>query len=216
MKVAPLVCVAAVLCQSIAHAGVLEELSAGDQAKVKAGKQVVAAEPLDGYPWPRVRIYQSTSATPAELMAVFFDYANAKEFVPNCAKSEISKEIDARTFEVDYVVNVPIFPDEAYTVRNQLSRTRAPMKVEWEVLRATSILESVGSFVVEPMGDGAVFCYTNLVKPGSKAAGLLKGVALGQMKDTVEAIVDRVESQKAQDPTALAEQMERLEAALAN
>lgn len=217
MKLAPLACIMAVAGCGWIRAGILDDLSKEDQARLKNGRQVVASESLEGYPWPRVRVYQKVDARPEELMAVFFDYEKSKDFVPNCEKSEISKRIDRRTFEVDYLVNVPIFADEAYTVRNQLSRSRNPMKVEWKVLRATSILESEGSLLVEPLGDGgAVLCYTNLVKPASSVAAILKGVALGQMKDTVKAIVEQVEKQKSENPDTLAQQLERLEAALAN
>lgn len=216
MKFVPLVCIAAAAGCGWIRAGILDDLSKADQARVKGGRQVVAAEPLEGYPWPRVRVYQKVNAKPEELMAVFFDYEKSKDFVPNCEKSKISKKINPRTFEVDYLVNVPIFADEAYTVRNVLSTSRNPLKVEWKVLRATSILESEGSLLVEPHGDGAVLCYTNLVKPSSAAADLLKGVALGQMKDTVKAIVAQVEKMKTENPDLLAKQLERLESALAN
>lgn len=194
-----------------ARAGILDDLSAEDAKKVLAGNQVIVGEDLEGYPWPRVRLYQTVKATPREVMAIFFDYNNAKSFVPNCEKSEISRKIDERTHEVDYLVNIPIFPDEAYTVRNKLSGDPSRLSVQWKVLRATSIEESEGDLVVEALGDGSVLRYTNLVKPSSKAAGLLKGIALGQMKETVKAIVDQVMVAK---KSGMEPQLERLDKAL--
>lgn len=199
---------------AIARAGLMTELSAADQQKVKGGGQVMLTQELDGYPWPRVIVYQAVKATPREVMAVFTDYDNATKFVPNCLASKVSKEISATCAEVDYVIDVPIFADEAYTVRDTLSQESAgALCVKWKMLKATSILESQGNLFVEPMGDGAILRYTNLVKPSSRAAILLKGMALSQMRDTVQAIVDQVEKQKA-DPAALKPQMERLDAAL--
>ncbi len=192
----------------------MSELSTADQQKVKSGGQVMVTEAIDGYPWPRVIVYQAVKATPREVMAVFTDYNNATKFVPNCLKSEISKEISPLSCEVDYVIDVPILPDEAYTVRDTLSREPGgAFCVKWKMLKATSILESQGNLYVEPMGEGAMLRYTNIVKPSSRAAMLLKGMALGQMKDTVEAIVNRVEDQKA-NPAALKSQLEKLDAAL--
>lgn len=211
MKLPPVLSAIAVIGLTAAQAGVLNDLSSDDQARVKSGRQIMTSEPLDGYPWPRVRVYQTVNASPREVMAIFFDYDNAKNFVPNCEKSAISKKINARTFEVDYLVNVPILPDEAYTVLNELSGSSDCLRVDWRVLRATSIKESEGELVVEPLGRGSVLRYTNLVKPGSRAAGLLKGIALGQMKDTVNAIVNQVVLAKR---TGMAEQMSRLEEAL--
>jgi hypothetical protein len=202
------------LLPSIGHASLWNQLSSADQARVRAGQQVMVTEPLEGYPWPRAKIYQQVSATPAQVMAVFFDYDNACHYVPNCTKSRIAKEIDSRTYEVDYVIDVPILPDESYTVRNRLgTEADGGLSVSWQVLRATSILESKGNLVVEPQGTGSLLCYTNLVKPGSRAAVLLRGIAMSQMKDTVTALVDQVRKTEA-NPAAMAPVMKRLDAAL--
>jgi hypothetical protein len=197
------------------RAGLMNELSSADQARVKAGDQVMVTEAVDGYPWPRARIYQRVNATPRQVMAVFFDYDNAHTFVPNCTKSRIARELDARTFDVDYVVSVPVLPSECYTARNELSSSEdGVLKVKWEVLHATSIKESRGNLVVEPLGaEESIICYTNLVKPGVCGAGLIKGIAMGQMKDTVNAIVGRVVERK-RNPQALAPEMDRLASAL--
>lgn len=207
-------CGALVLAPWLARADLLGDLSASDRAKVKAGEQVMLSESLDGYPWPRVRVYQKVNATPREVIAVFFDYNNACHYIPNCLTSRISKELSSRSFEVDYVIDVPILPDEAYTVRNELKDDGGDnLSVNWTVLRATSIVESRGNLAVEPLGDGTVLRYTNLVKPSSKAAFLLKGIAMSQMKDTVQAIVTQVQKQKG-DPVALNADVTRLDSAL--
>jgi len=198
-----------------ARADLFSELSTADQNRVKSGGQVMTTESLDGYPWPRVRVYQMVDATPMEVMAVFTDYNNACNFVPNCLKSQISKQVNLLVTEVDYVIDVPMLQDEAYTVRDTLSAAGGAFTVKWEVLKATSILESEGSLYAEPYGDGkSLIRYTNLVKPSSVAAPLLKGVAMSQMKDTVQAIVDQVEKIKA-NPSRMKSQVERVDAALA-
>lgn len=199
---------------SLGRADLLAELSAADQATVKSGGQVMLSEPLDGYPWPRVRVYQKSNATPREVMAVFFDYNNACHYVPNCLKSQIAKTNTARSFDVDYVIDVPILPDEAYTVRNDLtSGASGQLTVTWKVLHATSIEESAGNLVVEPLGSGSMLRYTNLVKPSSRAAFLLKGMAMSQMRDTVTALVNQVKKLEA-NPAAMAPAMKRLDGAL--
>ncbi|HEY8899680.1 MAG TPA: hypothetical protein VIM61_04655 [Chthoniobacterales bacterium] len=214
MFVRGFLCGLLVLGPCLARADLLGDLSASDRAKVKAGEQVMTSETLDGYPWPRVRVYQKVNATPREVVAVFFDYNNACHYIPNCLTSRISKELSPRSFEVDYVIDVPILPDEAYTVRNELKEDGDDkLCVDWTVLRATSIVESRGNLAVEPFGDGSVIRYTNLVKPSSKAAFLLKGMAMSQMKDTVQAIVSQVQKQKG-NPSALRADVSRLDSAL--
>jgi len=204
------------LLAALASAGadILSDLSADDQHKVKSGAQVMLTESLAGYPWPKVRVYQFVNASPREVIAVFTDYNNATTFVPNCLKSEISKTVSRLVTDVDYVIDVPILADEAYTVRDTLSaEPDGALKVHWKMLKATSIQESEGNLLAEPMGNGSIIRYTNLVKPSSMAAPLLRGVAMSQMKDTVNAIVEHVEKQKS-NPVALKTELNRLDSAL--
>lgn len=207
--------VAFAMIPAIACADLLGELSTADQAKLRSGAQVTVTEALDGYPWPRVRVYEKCAGTPREVMAVFCDYNRARNYIPNCLKSEISRKVDAATFEVDYVIDVPILADEAYTVRNTLTPLAGEaLQVQWRVLKATSIAESAGDLVVEPFEGGSILRYTNLVKPSSRAAVLLRGMALSQMKETVKALVDQVEK-CAKSADGMKAPLERLDAAVA-
>jgi hypothetical protein len=198
-----------------ARAGILSELSIADQKTVKSGGQVMVSESLEGYPWPRVRVYQAVKATPREVMAVFTDYNSGCNFVPNCLKSQIAKQITPLVAHVDYVIDVPILADESYTVSDTLSEEPGgALRVAWKMIKATSILESQGNLFAEPHGEnGSLIRYTNLVKPSSAAAPLLRGMAMSQMKDTVDAIVARVEEIK-NKPSMLQPELDRLDAAL--
>lgn len=194
---------------------VLNQLSPAQLQEVKSGKQVLVTEAVEGKAWPRVRVYRVINATPEEVAAVFFDYANAKSFVPNLLKSEVSKKISACSFEVDYGVDVPILPDEFYTVRNSLVQKGDIYNIDWKLIRAVQTKDSVGDFRVEPFGEKSLIRYQNLVTPGSSMAGLLKGKAVDQMEQTVTAIGKKVESQKKDHPQDLQRQVEAMRAALA-
>ena len=196
-------------------ASILSELNAVQSAEVVAGGQVVFMEEIAGKPWPKVRLYQKIKATSEEVIAVFFDYKNAKSYVPNLLKSEISKHISPCVLEVDYGVDVPILPSEYYTVRNSLQAgPDGSFRVDWVLLRALQTKASEGCLRVEPMEGGAVLCYTNFVTPGSIMAPLLKWKAVEQMRNTVRAIVHQVETQKSAHPAALAAQVAALQKAL--
>jgi len=195
--------------------GLLDELNASQTAEVLAGGQVVLMEVIAGKPWPKVRLYQRIRATSEEVIAVFFDYKNAKTYIPKILKSDISKRVSPCVFEVDYGVDVPILPDEYYTVRNTLQTGMdGSYRVDWTLLHALQTKASEGSLRVEPLEGGAVLCYTNLVTPGSVMAPLLKGKAIEQMRNTVHAIVHQVETQKASHPESLAAEVEALQKAL--
>ena len=149
------------------------------------------------------------------MIAVFFDYKNAKTFIPKILKSDISKHVSPCVLEVDYGVDVPILPDEYYTVRNTLQAGMGgAYRVDWTLLHALQTKASEGSLRVEPVEGGAVLCYTNLVTPGSVMARILRAKAIEQMRNTVHAIVHQVETLKSAHPEALAAEVAALQKAL--
>lgn len=196
-------------------ADILGELDSAQKATLKKGSQVVVIEDIKGKPWPRVTIYKLVGATPEEVAAVFFDYEDNKSFVPNLLKSEISRRISPQSSEVDYGVDVPILPDEYYTVRNTITRIAPDQyRIDWKLVRAVQTKDSVGSFRIEPYEDQTLICYQNLVTPGSSMAGLLRKTAISQMKDAATAIAQRAETLKTRNPEQLKKQVEELRAAL--
>lgn len=197
------------LSVSVAHA-FLDELTPAQQAQVKSGKQVVVTEDV-GKSWPLVRVYRTISATPEEVSAVFFDYDNAKSFVPNLLKSEVIAKNSPQVIDVDYILDVPILPDEYYSIRNSVKALGdGAYRFDWKLLRATSTKETVGCLRLKAFGDGTIICYQNLVTPGSGMAVLLKGKAISQMGDTAAALARQVEQLKQSDPGALAREVKAL------
>lgn len=204
------------ICSSQVLAGDLAaELTPSQLKQIREGVQVVEVEDVGDCPWPRVTIYQKVHAGPEEVAAVFFDFEDSKRFIPNVLKADISRRISPMVMEVDYAINIPILPDEYYTVRNTLSQS-APKcyGISWKLLKAAQTKDSVGSFHTEPFEDGALMRYQNLVTPGSSMAGLLRKLAIGQMEDAATAIVDRAESLKKSDPGELEPKVQRMQTAL--
>ncbi len=200
---------------SCCRAGLMNELAAGHQSQVKKGEQVSLSEVIEGKPWPKMRIYRLVDASPEEVAAVFCNYENAWAYVPNVLTSKISNRVAACTLDIDYGLDVPILPDEFYTTRNTV-KSVAPdgYRIDWKLLRAVQTKDSVGSLRIEPLEGKALICYENLVTPGSSMAGLLKGTAVKQMNQTVEAIARHVENQKKSHAGELQREVEALRAAL--
>ena len=193
----------------------LDDLDQKQIDQVAKGEQICLLEPVEGKPWPKVRIYQKVGASPEEVAAVFFDYKNAKAYVPKLIKSDVSKQVSPCVADVDYGIDVPILPDEYYTARNTLtSEADGGYLVSWSLVKALQTKASEGSLRIERWNDGTVIRYTNLVTPSSGMAGLLKSTAIDQMKNTVRAIVTRVEKQKADKPDDLKVEIRDLESAL--
>jgi len=198
-----------------ATAGLLEDLSRDQQLELEKGDLIVLEQDIPGKPWPRVRIYKRIKATPEEVAAVFFDYDQAKTFIPDVLESKISKKIAPCVVEVDYEVNVPILSDEAYTALNEMKALGESYQVSWTLLRALQTKAAEGNLLIEPFENGSsVIRYTNLVTPSSGMAKILKGPALFRMQKTVLAIGEKVEKQKSSHPVELAAQVARLREAL--
>jgi hypothetical protein len=198
-----------------AWGGVLDALPVSQREAVLAGEQVVVTEDLKGHPWPRVTIYNLASRTPEEVAAVFFDYEAARHFVPNVTKSEVAVQRTACEADVAYSLNVPILPDEHYTARNTLRAEADGYVIGWKLLEARQTKDSVGEFRVEPQGSGAVVRYQVLTTPSSAMAGMLRGVAVDQVKRTVRAICDEASRLGKQHPAELERKVAELRAALA-
>lgn len=193
----------------------LSELSSAQKCQVEEGSQVVITENIDGKPWPRVKVYRLVDASPEQVTAVFFDYESASSFVPNVIKSEISNKVSSCTMDVDYGLDVPILPDEFYTVRNSLRSVGGNSYcIDWKLLRSVLTRDSVGSIRVEPWEGKAAICYQNLVTPASNIAALLRGRAIEQMKETTKALAAKVEKEKSANPPGLKRQVAALRAAL--
>jgi hypothetical protein len=193
----------------------LSELSSAQQCQVHDGSQVIITEDVEGKPWPRIKVYRLVDASPEQVTAVFFDYESAKSFVPNVIKSQISNRLSACTMDVDYGLDVPIFPDEFYTVRNNLRLIdENSYCIDWKLLRSVLTKDSVGKIRIEPWEGKAVICYQNLVTPASNIAVLLRGKAIEQMKETTQALAERVEKEKTANLPGLKRQIAALRAAL--
>jgi hypothetical protein len=194
---------------------ILSELNTTQKSQMRCGEQVIVIEEVEGKAWPRIKIYRFINADPEQVAAVFFDFEGAKSFVPNLLKSEVSNRISSCTVDVDYALDVPVFPDELYTVRNSVRLLDEDSYCfDWKLLRAILTKDSVGNFRVEPWEGKSLVCYQNLVTPGSNIAVLLRGRAIEQMKETTKALAAQIEKEKSTDPPGLKKQVAALRAAL--
>ena len=198
-----------------ATAGLLDDLTREQRANLEKGDLIVLEQDIPGKPWPRVRIYKKIQASPEQVAGVFFDYNQAKTFIPDVLESRISKKISPGVMEVDYEVDVPILADEAYTARNEMKALQDGYQASWTLLRALQTKAAEGNLLVEPFeDDSSVIRYTNLVTPSSGMAKILKLPAMARMQKTVLAIGQKVEQQKAKNPAELAAQVARLREAM--
>ena len=214
-----------VMASISAHAqAATTELTPEQRKIVDGGGQVFIPENVAGSSWPRACTYQFIAAAPAEAAGVFTDYARHVAFIPDIKQSTISREIDQTTVEVDYVLDIPIVADEAYTVRDVVTATPdgEQFRVDWTLVRATSTKATVGNVRFEPYSatagarQGTMMAYCNFVIPGSRLArlGFIKKRAMEQLRETTKAIAKEIERQRIETPAVVAARAAALRAAV--
>jgi hypothetical protein len=118
---------------------------------------------------------------------------------------------------VDYTLNVPMLPDEHYTVRDRLfvSDSGESYVVNWTMVKATSTRAIDGRVRFERYWNdrlqrpATLMVYENFVIPGSRLAKLpfVRRKAMAQMRDTAGAIAAQIERERREDRGLLERQL---------
>lgn len=178
-------------------AGILDELSPADRARLEKGGNVLVTREKPGAVWPEVLIYRKVEATPQGVTDLFLDYENANTFIANLDSARVEHEPDANTKDVRYTVRLPVLFKISYLVRNRYEKTPGGYTVHWNLLESIFAKSAIGALRVEPFGDTAVICYANHVEPATKLVAGLRGLALKEASKTVDAIVAEAERRHA-------------------
>jgi hypothetical protein len=180
-----------------AGASVVDELGAADRAKLESGQSVMTTIEKPGATWPEVRIYRKVKATPEGVTDLFLDYENADSFIGNLESAVVEKQPDANTKDVRYTVKLPVLFTISYLVRNRYEKTPEGYTVHWNLLESLFAKSAVGKLRVEPHGETAVICYANHVEPATRLVAGLRGQAMKEASNTVDAIVKEAERRHA-------------------
>ena len=175
------------------RASMVDELADSDRAKLENGQAVLVTVDKPGATWPEVRIYRKVKATPEGVTKLFLDYENAGSFIDNLESAVVEKQPDANTKDVRYTVKLPVLFTISYLVRNRYEKTPEGYTVHWNLLESIFAKSAVGKLRVEPHGDMAVICYANHVEPATKLVAGLRGHAIKEASNTVDAIVKEAE-----------------------
>ena len=180
-----------------AGASVVDELGAADRAKLESGQSVMTTIEKPGATWPEVRIYRKVKATPEGVTDLFLDYENADSFIGNLESAVVENQPDGNTKDVRYTVKLPVLFTISYLVRNRYEKTPGGYTVHWNLLESLFAKSAVGKLRVEPHGDMAVICYANHVEPATRLVAGLRGHAIKEASNTVDAIVKEAERRHA-------------------
>jgi len=191
-------------------------LSSDQQQQLLSGKVVEINTDVAGSVWPRFTIYRLVKSPPATVAAVFWDCQLDPSYIPNCSSVRILSHPCASSIIARYTIKMPFFlPDEVYEARNKL-RQRSPTgyEITWKVQESRYTKGCCGSLIIENHEGHALLCYSNLVIPGSRFAGLLRSSAGSQVLDSVNALVEQIRLEVAKNPGLLEQQLKALEHSL--
>jgi hypothetical protein len=173
-------------------------------------------EEISGKPWPRFTIYHLVKGTPADVAAIFWDCELDPKYIPDCLSVRIISRTAPWIHDGEYTLKMPLFlPDEVYVSRNELKRHSATSyEISWKVLRSRYSESCSGSLRMQEHDGKTLLCYSNLVVPGSRIAGLLRSTAGNQVVSSVQALVRQIALEIETRPQLLEQQLHSLEHAL--
>ena len=210
-----LVCALSATAFCTNNAPMWNTLTPQQQEILSEGKSLLLEQEVTDNPWPRFVVYHLVKSSPAQAAAVFWDCELDPKYVPNCLSVQIVSRPDPWIHDGQYTLKMPLMlPSEVYVSCNELKKDSNGYEISWHVLHARYIEGSIGNLRIEThgeKGEQALIRYTNLVRPGSSIAGLLRANASRQVVESVKALVRQIESELSESPQLMEHQMKDLE-----
>jgi len=203
-----------------------QSLTAAQQAAVRRGEPVQLLLPVPNSAWPRSVVFIFIEATPEESAAVLSDYEIQSSFVPHMKASRIVARHGANDTDVEYVIDIPILPDERSVSRQWVSETNGEYQVHWKTIFADSLKpegsRTIGLATFLPFSNaagraGTLVIHDQTVVPNSAFANFsfVKRKGIQVSVESATATARQVEMERAKQPAQLAAQVRRLREALA-
>lgn len=204
-----------------------QSLRPEQRTAVERGEAVQLLEPLASSPWPRSIVYQFIDATPEECAAVLFDYELQSSYIPRTKVSRVVRRPNAVEADVEYVIDVPIYPDEHSVSRQTLAAANGEYTIGWQTVVSDSgapksLTKGRASFSALTNSrsgrPGTLMIHDQAVAPSSILArvSFVRNKAIQTSREIAAAIAHQVESERSSDPTRLRAQVSRLRQALAS
>jgi hypothetical protein len=198
-------------------------LNAEQLERFERGEPVQVLTTLADSPWPRSTVYQFIEATPEQSAAVLSDYALQSKYIPKVKTSRVVATKNGET-DVEYVVSIPIYPDERSVSRQRVVVSGAEYRVEWHTVVDSAAKGSVtkGSATFQSWTSkgtgraGTLMIHDQSVVPASMFARvpMVRNKAIEASRDAAAAIRKQVEHEVKSDTQRLAAQVGAMRALL--
>lgn len=194
-------------------------LTAAQLEQFERGEPVQVLQTLSDSPWPRSTIYQFIDATPEQSAAVLSDYELQSSYTPKVKTSRILATRNGET-DVEYVISIPVYPDERSVSRQRVVMNGAEYRVEWHTVVDSTNKGSVtkGSATFRAMTHpktgkvGTLMIHDQSVVPASMFARvpMVRSKAIAASRDAVSAVRKQVEREVTKEPAKLQAQIARM------
>jgi len=227
MSLRALVALMVVVAASLgAQSPSFESLSEAQRTAVKRGEPVQLLIPVGSSAWPRSVVFVFIDASPEESAAVLSDYEIQSSFVPHMKSSRIVARHGGNDTDVEYVIDIPVFPDERSVSRQWVSGADGEYQVHWKTVFADSLKpegsRTVGLATFLPFANaagrqGTLVIHDQTVVPNSVFAGVpfVKRKGIQVSIESATATARQVEMERTKQPAQLAAQVKRFREALA-
>ena len=194
-------------------------LTPAQLAQFERGEPVQVLQALPDSPWPRSTVYQFIESTPEQAAAVLSDYELQSSYIPRLKTSRILSTKNGET-DVQYVISIPIYPDEHSVSRQRVVANGSEFRVEWHTVVDSTNKGSItkGSATFRPMTNpktgraGTLMIHDQSVVPASMFARvpMVRNKAIDASRDAAAAIRKQVEHEVTKEPSKLQAQIARM------
>lgn len=166
--------------------------------------------PIENEIWPKVIIYTKVKTTTLNCMALFLALDHQKNYLPNMLKSTPVKQVDSLTVHTKYLYDLPWpIPNSTYIHSSTL---HLPEKIinqglsysaNWKMIQSDSTEKVDGNVIFYPFEGTTYMKYSIIVTPLSFLAPLLKKTMIEDVKSSIKAIKNHIETVSSSKPKLL-------------
>jgi len=178
------------------------ELSQAEMAKLTNRELVVHSKEISQCPWPEITVFTLIDASPAEAAALFSNYQDQKNYVPDLVRSTPTTRLGDNETVVDFEMRLPWpLANSRYSTRNTLTRVDGNgYQVSWNLVESDCLIDSKGMAQFIPYGEKTLLKYRSLIHPNGKLASAFGFKARSGVCKSVQAIATYTEETKKHNP----------------
>ena len=153
-------------------------------------------EMISNAPWPQITMYLKIKATPEEAMALYSDFEQQKNYVPNILESTVINQLSPKEVHTRYELKMPWpLSNSRYTHGTVINKINNNYSISWYVVESDSTEKIDGLATFENFGTQTLMTYRCLIYPKSIFASLFANTMVSDTQTTTLVIRDYIQEQ---------------------